>query len=119
MVSSFICYYPNFLNESYRRLLMSSSLKVVNLHQNKKTKHPLHHQFLPNPSTCFRLLIFAPSNSGKSNLIKNLITRDEFGYNKHYANNIFLFSRTIRIDEIWKNLHLPPTHLYDEWKHSF
>jgi hypothetical protein len=61
------------------------------------------------------MLIFSPSNSGKSNLIKNLITRKEFGYATYYNQNIFLFSPTIHIDPIWKDISLPKTHLYDEW----
>lgn len=94
---------------------MSSELSVLNLHETNTPKHPLPHSFLPDPQKCFRLLIFSPSNSGKSNLIKNLITRNEFGYSKYYKHNMFLFSPTIHDDPIWKDLTLPKTHLYDEW----
>jgi hypothetical protein len=94
---------------------MSTELNIVNLHENNNPAHPLPHQFLPDPQKCFRLLIFSPSNSGKSNLIKNLITRKVFGYNTFYKNNIFLFSPTIHADPIWQNLPLPATHLYDDW----
>jgi len=94
---------------------MSTELSIVNLHKKNESKHPLPHSFLPNPEKCFRMLIFSPSNSGKSNVIKNLITRPEFGYTNFYNQNIFLFSPTIRIDPIWKDISLPKTHLYDEW----
>ncbi len=94
---------------------MSSNLGIVNLHHHQTASHPLKHTFLPDPQKCFRLLIFSPSNSGKSNLIKNLITRPDFGYAHFYKDNIFLFSPTIYIDPIWLNLDLPKTHLYDEW----
>lgn len=94
---------------------MSTELSIVNLHDTKQPAHPFPHNFLPDPQKCFRMLIFSPSNSGKSNLIKNLITRKEFGYTSYYKNNIFLFSPTIHIDPIWQNLSLPKTHLYDDW----
>jgi hypothetical protein len=94
---------------------MASELSVLNLHEKNETKHPLPYSFLPDPKKCFRMLIFSPSNSGKSNLIKNLITRPEFGYTNYYQKNIFLFSPTIRIDPIWNDISLPQTHLYDEW----
>ncbi len=94
---------------------MASELSVINLHKNDEPHHPLPHDFLPDPLRCYRMLVFSPSNSGKSNLIKNLIVRDEFGYSKYYKQNIFLFSPTIHDDPIWKDLKLPKTHLYDEW----
>ena len=59
---------------------MATELSILNLHEKNEKKHPLPHSFLPNPEKCFRMLIFSPSNSGKSNVIKNLITRPEFGY---------------------------------------
>jgi hypothetical protein len=61
------------------------------------------------------MIVFSPSNSGKSNVIKNLITRCEFGYSTYYKNNVFLFSPTIHHDQIWKDINLPRTHLYDDW----
>ncbi len=94
---------------------MATELNVINLHESKEVKHPLSYSFLPNPQKCFRMLIFSPSNSGKSNVIKNLITRKEFGYNTYYKKNIFLFSPTVHIDPIWQGLDLPEAHLYDEW----
>ncbi len=95
---------------------MAESLKLVNLNPTSQTsKHPLQHDHLPNPASCFRLIIFSPSNSGKSNLIKNLVTRPEFGYSSFFRSNIFLFSQTIHLDAIWQDLALPSTHLYDHW----
>ena len=94
---------------------MAEELHVINLHKKEETDHPLHYSFLPDPQKCFRLLIFSPSNSGKSKVIKNLIARSEFGYSNYYKQNIFLFSPTIHVDPIWQDLSLPKTHLYDEW----
>jgi len=54
---------------------MATELNVINLHDSNDPKHPLTYEFLPNPQKCFRMLLFSPSNSGKSNLIKSLIIR--------------------------------------------
>jgi hypothetical protein len=94
---------------------MATELAVINLHKTDEAAHPLSHNFLPDPRKCFRMLIFSPSNSGKSNVIKNLITRPEFGYSTYYKQKIFLFSPTIHDDPIWEDLKLPKTHLYDDW----
>jgi hypothetical protein len=94
---------------------MSQELSVINMHDKDTPKHPLPHAFLPDPQKCFRMIIFSPSNSGKSNLIKNLITCNEFGYSKYDKQIIFLFSPTIHDDPIWKDLKQPKTHLYDSW----
>ena len=79
---------------------MSSDLKVKNLTSKPSTPHPLKFTHLPNPCECFRLIFFSPSNSGKSNVIKNMITRSEFSYLKYYNKNIFLFSSTVDIDHV-------------------
>ena len=67
------------------------------------------------PQPPFRFVCIGSSNSGKSNCIKNLLTRDEFGYNKHFGENVFIFSRTLGLDSTWSSLKLPTTHLYKEW----
>ena len=94
---------------------MSNDLKVVNLNMKQNDPHPLHHALLPNPRECFRLIIFSPSNSGKSNLIKNIISLDNFGYNRYYKTNIFLFSQTLTLDKIWTDLNIPTSNLYDHY----
>jgi hypothetical protein len=97
---------------------MSKKLKIRLLGQPAARQHPLPHKFLPNPLACFRLLIFSPSNSGKSNLLKNIITRDDFGYSKYYGKNIFLFSKTLHLDSVWTDLKLPKSHQLSEWNDS-
>ena len=97
---------------------MSNELKVVNLSTVQKDPHPLNHAHLPNPRECFRLIIFSPSNSGKSNLIKNIISLDNFGYNRYYKTNIFLFSQTLTLDKIWTDLNVPTSNLYDHYDES-
>jgi hypothetical protein len=95
---------------------MSENLKLVNLTSSSNKENPLPHKILPNPKACFRLLIFSPSNSGKSNLIKNLITRKEFGYANYYKKNIFLFSETLLVDPIWDDVDIPDDHKHSEYK---
>jgi hypothetical protein len=97
---------------------MTDSLKLINLSTTtttQQTAHPLSHQLLPNPRQCFRMIVFSPSNSGKSNLLKNLITRPEFGYCSYYGPNIFILSQTLRVDAIWQDLQLPAANLFDEY----
>ena len=97
---------------------MASELKVMDLTGGRKTDHPLKYAFLPNPAACFRMIIFSPSNSGKSNLIKNFITRPEYGYYQFYKKNVFLFSQTLHLDRIWKSLNLPTNHTFEDWDDS-
>ena len=98
---------------------MSSALKIVNLHPSSTPEStPSGYDFMPNPLCSFRMIVFSPSNSGKSNVIKNLITRQTFGYKKFYDKNIFLFSQTVDIDPIWRDLPLPSNHLHSNWTES-
>ena len=61
---------------------MSSELKIQDL-GSKKCNHPLDHTFLPNIP--MRMLVIAPSNGGKSNMLKNMLLRPEFGYRKYFT----------------------------------
>ena len=99
---------------------MSSELKIHDM-GGKRDRHPLKHTFLP--SLPMRMLIVAPSNSGKSNLLKNMLLRPEFGYRDYFidqktnALNYFVFSRTLGADHTLDSLvdHLPKFHAYREW----
>ena len=99
---------------------MSSELKIHDM-GGKRENHPLKHSFLP--SLPMRMLIVAPSNSGKSNLLKNMLLRPEFGYRDYFidqktnALNYFVFSRTLGADHTLDSLvdQLPKFHAYREW----
>ena len=77
---------------------MSSELKIQDL-GTKKSGHPLKHTFLP--ALPMRMLVVAPSNGGKSNLLKNMLLRPEFGYRDYFTDaktgalNYFVFSRSL------------------------
>ena len=99
---------------------MSSELKIQDMGV-KKSRHPLKHSFLP--SLPMRMLIVAPSNGGKSNLLKNMLLRPEFGYRDYFTDqktgalNYFVFSRTLGADHTLDHLvdQLPKFHAYREW----
>ena len=99
---------------------MSSELKIQNMGL-KKVTHPLKYSFLPNLP--MRMLVVAPSNGGKSNMLKNLLLRPEFGYRDYFTDsktgvlNYFVFSRTLDADHTLDELvdQLPKFHAYREW----
>ena len=99
---------------------MSSELKIHDM-GGKRENHPLKHSFLP--ILPMRMLIVAPSNSGKSNLLKNMLLRPEFGYRDYFTDpktnalNYFVFSRTLGADHTLDSLvdQLPKFHAYREW----
>ena len=90
----------------------------------KKTLSPLKHSFLPNLP--MRMLVVAPSNGGKSNMLKNMLLRSEFGYRDYFTDpktgalNYFVFSRTLGVDHTLDALvdQLPKFHAYREWDDS-
>jgi len=99
---------------------MSSELKIQNM-GTKKESHPLKYSFLP--SLPMRMLVVAPSNGGKSNMLKNMLLRPEFGYRDYFTDsktgalNYFVFSRTLGADHTLDELvdQLPKFHAYREW----
>lgn len=67
------------------------------------SSHPLNPDLnipFPLPRPPFRLLIVAPSGTGKSNLIRNMLTRPEFGYAKVFGKNIWVVSPTKDLDDM-------------------
>ena len=68
---------------------MSAELKIIAPHSENDV-HPLKHTMLPNPRKCARMLCRAPSASGKSVMVKNLITNPNFGFDRYYGDNIII-----------------------------
>ena len=95
---------------------MSSSLKIRNLNEKRSDASPIPHDFMPQPP--FRMVVCGASHSGKSNMILNMLTVPEYGYKQHFGEDIFVFSRTLGLDDTWKSLNLPKTHMYDKWQDS-
>jgi hypothetical protein len=71
------------------------------------------------PQLQFRMGIIAPSYSGKSNLIVNLLKNPVFKYNKIYGKNIFIFSKTASFDDIYEQLKLPKDNIVDNFDEDY
>ena len=71
------------------------------------------HSHLTQPP--FRLTCCGPSHSGKSYMLKNMLTLPEYGYKALFGENIFIFSKTLGLDDTWSSMRLPKTHLNDKW----
>ena len=54
----------------------------------------------------FRLIVKAPTSSGKSTMIHNLLCKSQFGYKKIFKNNVFLFSPSNNFDEVLDSLNI-------------
>jgi len=55
-------------------------------------------KFLPQPP--FRMVFVAPTNSGKTTVINNMLTKPAFGYKSVFKKNIFLFSPSSKYDDV-------------------
>ena len=92
---------------------MSDKLEIQNLGKEVE-KIVIGEEHLPQPP--FRMCLVGSSHSGKSNVIKNMVTRPEFGYAQHFGKNIFIISKTLMLDDTYSDLSLPKTHLYTSWQ---
>ena len=94
---------------------MSETLRIGNLSSSSNTNEStaIPHEFLPQP--CFRYVVVGPSFSGKSNMIKHMLTDDEFGHRRYFGENVIVFSKTLGLDSTWTSLKLPKSHYYSEW----
>ena len=68
------------------------------------------------PQPPFRMSLIGGSHSRKSNVIKNFITRDEFGYSQYFGKNVFIISKTHLLDDTYFDINLPKTHLYTSFQ---
>lgn len=74
-------------------------IKWKNIIKKNRVEH------LPNPDPSFRMVCYAPSYSGKSYMINDLITNPEYGYKKIFKpNQIFIMSPTYESDDSYKEL---------------
>jgi hypothetical protein len=92
---------------------MADSLKITSVTSSSPQETPISHDFLPQPP--FRFIVVGASYSGKSNMIKYMLTNDNFGYRQYFGENIIVFSKTLGMDETWTSLRLPKSHYYKEW----
>ena len=68
----------------------------------------------------FRIIVVAPSNSGKSVLISNLISSPDLPYRKFFKKNIFIFSSTFNLNDPSFSMsdNIEKTNVYDEYNES-
>ena len=68
----------------------------------------------------FRIIVVAPSNSGKSVLISNLISSHDLPYRKFFKKNIFIFSSTFSLNDPSFSMsdNIEKTNVYDEYNES-
>jgi len=62
----------------------------------KNNDNEIHNILFKPP---FRVIVIAPSNSGKSVLISNLISSRDLPYRKFFKKNIFIWSSTFHLDD--------------------
>jgi hypothetical protein len=86
---------------------MSADLRIVNLSISVPKKAISAYDFLPTPP--MRMILIGASHSGKSNLIKNLLTRPQFGLRDYFTDEgIFVISETLGSEKGgWEELKLP------------
>ena len=65
---------------------------------------------LPQPP--FRLVVVAPSNTGKSIMVSNLISSDNFPYKKYFGENTFIFSPTFKLGSM-EGLKIKKNNIFD------
>lgn len=80
---------------------MSLVIKPISKAQGNKFNIP---KFLPQPP--FRMVFVAPTNSGKTTTINNMLSKPIFGYKAVFKKNIFLFSPSSQYDEALDSLEI-------------
>ena len=48
-------------------------------------------------------------------MLKNKLTLPEYGYKTLFGENIFIFSKTLGLDDTWTSMRFPKARLYDRW----
>ena len=83
--------------------------KIAPLIKEEKVDWP--HTTLPQPP--FRLVVVAPSSSGKSIMISNMISSDNFPYKKYFGDNIFIFSPTFKMGSMEGMTNIKKNNIFD------
>jgi len=71
------------------------------------------------PAAPFRMLFVAPSNSGKSLIIGNLLSKPEFGMKQTFKSNIWMFSPTYESgDPSYHGVDIKKENIYNNYDES-
>lgn len=68
----------------------------------------------------FRIIVVAPSNSGKSVLISNLISSPDLPYRRFFKKNIFIWSSTFNLNDPSFSMsdNIEQSNIYDEYNEN-
>ncbi len=78
--------------------------------------HNIPHFMMQLP---FRLIVIAPTSSGKSTMIHNILSKSQFNYKQVFKNNIFLFSPSNNFDEVLDSLNIKDENKKDFMDEEF
>ena len=71
------------------------------------------------PQLPFRMVVVAPSESGKTTMIYNMLTRQSFKYKTVFKNNIFPFSPSIGYDDALDDMGIKEENRRNELDETF
>lgn len=76
-------------------------------------EEPIKWDYPTIPVPPFRLVVVAPSNTGKSVMVSNLISSDNFPYKKYFKENIFIFSPTFKMGSMTGMDNIKKENIFD------
>ena len=76
-------------------------------------EEPIKWDYPSLPVPPFRLIVVAPSSSGKSVMISNFISSDNFPYKKFFGANIFIFSPTFKMGSMEGMTNILKRNIFD------
>ena len=76
-------------------------------------EEPIKWDYPTIPVPPFRLVVVAPSNTGKSVMVSNLISSDNFPYKKYFKENIFIFSPTFKMGSMTGMHNIKKENIFD------
>jgi len=76
-------------------------------------EEPIKWDYPSLPVPPFRLIVVAPSSSGKSVMISNFISSDNFPYKKYFGDNIFIFSPTFKMGSMEGMDNIKKENIFD------
>lgn len=74
---------------------------------------PIKWDYPTIPVPPFRLIVVAPSNTGKSVMVSNLLSSDNFPYKKYFKENIFIFSPTFKMGSMTGMDNIKKENIFD------
>ena len=76
-------------------------------------EEPIIWKYPSLPVPPFRLIVVAPSSSGKSIMISNFISSNNFPYRNYFGNNIFIFSPTFKMGSMEGMTNIKKENIFD------